>query len=232
MQSTAKNLQVIYEDNHLIVINKRPSDIVQGDKTGDIPLSEIVKEYIKQKYQKPGDVFLGTVHRLDRPVSGIVLYARTSKALSRMNEIFKSREIKKIYWACVKNAPENQHGSLQHYLKKNESKNKSFPSTLPVAGGKMAELDYKVIAHSDNFHLLEVNPKTGRHHQIRVQLAAMGCAIKGDLKYGFPRSNKDASIHLHARALEFTHPVKKERIKVIANPPDDPVWNAFVSLLK
>lgn len=230
MNSTIKNLQVIFEDNHLIIINKRPSDIVQGDKTGDTPLSDIVKEYIKEKYQKPGEVFLGTVHRLDRPVSGIVLYARTSKALTRMNEMFKSRDIQKTYWACVKNLPPNESGTLIHYLKKNEGKNKSFPSEYPVGDAKKAELDYKLIAHSDSFHLLEVNPKTGRHHQIRVQLAAMGCPIKGDLKYGFPRSNKDASIHLHARMLEFTHPVKKEAVKVIANPPDDPVWNSFLQL--
>ena len=224
------HLEVLYEDNHIIAINKKPSDIVQGDKTGDAPLSDFVKQYIKEKYNKPGEVFLGTVHRIDRPVSGIVLFARTSKALARLNEMFKTKEIQKTYWAIVKNKPQNNSGKLIHYLKKNEAKNKSFASSNETQGALRSELDYEVICNSDNYFLLEVKPLTGRHHQIRVQLSAMGCPIKGDVKYGFDRGNKDASIHLHARKVEFIHPVKKEPVVIVAPPPNEALWNEFVKL--
>lgn len=223
--------EVIYEDNHIIAVNKRPSDIVQGDKTGDTPLSEFVKQYIKEKYNKPGEVFLGTVHRLDRPVSGIVLFARTSKALSRLNEMFRSKEIQKTYWAVVKNKPQVPQGTLVHYLIKNEAKNMSKAFSREVKGGLRSELDYKLLCSLDNYHLLEVNPHTGRHHQIRVQLASMNSPIKGDLKYGFPRSNPDGSIHLHARKVEFIHPVKKEPVIITANPPHDVLWDEFMKRL-
>jgi 23S rRNA pseudouridine1911/1915/1917 synthase len=222
------NLQVLYEDNHIIAVNKRPSDIVQGDKTGDTPLSDFVKEYVKEKYAKPGEVFIGTVHRIDRPVSGIVLFARTSKALARLNQMFQGKEIQKTYWAVVKNKPAKESGKLIHYLKKNEAKNMSKAFDKEQPGALRCELDYKIICSSDNYHLLEVTPHTGRHHQIRVQLASMGCPIKGDLKYGFNRSNKDASIHLHARKIEFIHPVKKEPATITAPPPDEVLWNEFV----
>jgi 23S rRNA pseudouridine1911/1915/1917 synthase len=223
--------EILFEDNHIIAVNKRPSDIVQGDKTGDKPLSEIVKDYIKEKYSKPGDVFLGTVHRLDRPVSGIVLFAKTSKALSRLNEMFRTKEIQKTYWAVVKNKPPQASGKLIHWLIKNEQTNKSKAHQKEVNGSLKSELDYKIITSSDNYHLLEINPLTGRHHQIRVQLSSMGCPIKGDIKYGFNRTNSDASIHLHARAIEFLHPVKKEAVRITANPPDESLWNAFVNML-
>jgi 23S rRNA pseudouridine1911/1915/1917 synthase len=224
-------LSVLYEDNHIIAVNKRPSDIVQGDKTGDTPLSDHVKKYIKDKYNKPGEVFVGTVHRIDRPVSGIVLFAKTSKALSRLNQMFQSKEIQKTYWAVVKNKPKNISGKLVHYLKKNEAKNMSKAFEKETQGALRSELDYELICSSDNYHLLEVKPHTGRHHQIRVQLSAMGCPIKGDLKYGFDRSNKDASIHLHARKVEFIHPVKKEPVTIIAPPPDEVLWNEFARKL-
>lgn len=223
-----KPLEVLYEDNHIIAVNKRPSDIVQGDKTGDVPLSDFVKQYVKEKYNKPGEVFIGTVHRIDRPVSGIVLFARTSKALARLNQMFQSKEIKKTYWAVVKNKPPHESGKLVHYLKKNEAKNMSKAFEKEQSGALRSELDYKLICSSDNYHLLEINPHTGRHHQIRVQLSAMDSPIKGDLKYGFNRSNKDASIHLHARKIEFIHPVKKEAIVIIAPPPDEVLWNEFM----
>lgn len=221
-------LQVLYEDNHIIAVNKRPSDIVQGDKTGDTPLSDYVKQYVKEKYNKPGDAFIGTVHRIDRPVSGIVLFARTSKALARLNQMFQTKEIQKTYWAVVKNRPIKESGKLIHYLKKNEAKNMSKAFEKEQPGALRSELDYKILCSSDNYHLLEITPHTGRHHQIRVQLASMGCPIKGDLKYGFNRSNKDASIHLHARKIEFIHPVKKEKVIIIAPPPNEVLWNEFV----
>lgn len=224
-------LSVLYEDNHIIAINKKPSDIVQGDKTGDKPLGEFVKDYIKQQYNKPGNVYLGVVHRLDRPVSGVVLFAKTSKALSRLNELFRTKEMQKTYWAVVKNKPKNESGLLVHYLIKNEKKNMSRAYDKPTQGALKSELEYKVIASSDNYHLLEVKPHTGRHHQIRVQLATMGCPIKGDLKYGFNRTNKDASIHLHARHIEFIHPVKNEPLSITAPPPDESLWNAFTMML-
>ncbi|OFY84389.1 MAG: RNA pseudouridine synthase [Bacteroidetes bacterium RIFCSPLOWO2_12_FULL_35_15] len=221
-------LEILYEDNHIIAVNKRPSDIVQGDKTGDTPLSDFVKQYVKEKYDKPGDVFIGTVHRIDRPVSGIVLFARTSKALARLNAMFQSKEIQKTYWAVVKNRPEKESGKLIHYLIKNEAKNMSRAFEKETPGALRSELDYELICSLDNYHLLEVKPQTGRHHQIRVQLSKIGCPIKGDLKYGFDRSNKDKSIHLHARKIEFIHPIKKENIVIVAPPPNDVLWNEFV----
>lgn len=220
-------LDVLYEDNHIIAVNKRPSQIVQGDKTGDKPLSEFVKDYIKEKYQKPGEVFIGTVHRIDRPVSGVVLFARTSKALSRLNEMLRDKEIQKTYWAVVKNKPKEEQAHLVHYLVKNEAKNMSKAFAQEQKGALKSELDYRLLASSDNYHLLEVQPHTGRHHQIRVQLSAIGCPIKGDIKYGFARTNKDASIHLHARKVTFTHPVKKEPVVITAPPPDEVLWKEF-----
>jgi 23S rRNA pseudouridine1911/1915/1917 synthase len=221
--------RILYEDNHLIAVNKLPSEIVQGDKTGDVPLSEDVKQYIKEKYEKPGKVFLGVIHRIDRPVSGVVVFARTSKALSRMNEMVKEREMDKLYWAIVKNRPENPEGELRHFLVRNEKKNKSFASISHKKGAKEGVLKYKLQKESKDYHLLEIGLLTGRHHQIRAQLAAIGCPIKGDLKYGFDRSNKDASISLHARSVAFVHPVSKEPITIIADPPKDVLWDYFIS---
>lgn len=224
--SNKHNLQVLYEDNHIIVINKRPGDIVQGDKTGDMPLSEVVKEYLKDKYNKPGNVYLGVVHRLDRPTSGIVVFARTSKALPRLNQLFKDRDAKKTYWAIVKNMPPKEEDTLTHYLKRNTKQNKSYAHIKEVPESKKAILDYKIIQKLDNYFLLEIDLHTGRHHQIRSQLSAIGCPIKGDLKYDFDRSNKDASISLHARKLSFKHPVKDLELNIIAPVPNDPIWNA------
>lgn len=224
--STKDNLQVIHEDNHIIVINKRVGDIVQGDKTGDKPLSEIVKEYIKDKYNKPGEVFLGVVHRLDRPTSGIIVFARTSKALTRLNELFKNRETQKTYWAVVKNKPPKDHDKLVHFLKRNEKNNTSKAHLKEVPDSKVASLDYTIIKELNNYFALEINLHTGRHHQIRAQLASIGCPIKGDLKYGFDRSNPDGGIHLHARKLVFTHPVSKEQLILIAPTPTETIWNA------
>ncbi len=225
--SNKNNLQVLHEDNHLIVINKRVGDIVQGDKTGDKPLSDIVKEYIKDKYNKPGEVFLGVIHRLDRPTTGIVVFARTSKALTRMNEMFSNRETQKTYWAVVKNKPKNSEDKLVHYLKRNEKNNTSKAHIKEVPESKLASLDYKIIASLNNYFGLEINLHTGRHHQIRAQLSAINCPIKGDLKYGFDRSNPDGGIHLHARKLVFSHPVSKENIQIIAPVPNDVIWNAI-----
>jgi 23S rRNA pseudouridine1911/1915/1917 synthase len=225
--STKSNLQILHEDNHIIVINKRVGDIVQGDKTGDKPLSEVVKEYIKDKYNKPGEVFLGVVHRLDRPTTGIVVFARTSKALTRINELFSNRETQKTYWAIVKNKPEKSEDKLVHFLKRNEKNNTSKAHFKEVPDSKLASLDYKIIASLDNYFALEINLHTGRHHQIRAQLQAIGCPIKGDLKYGFDRSNPDGGIHLHARKLAFIHPVSKENIEIIAPVPNDVVWKAI-----
>ena len=224
--SNKTNLQILHEDNHIIVINKRVGDIVQGDKTGDKPLSEVVKEYIKDKYNKPGEVFLGVVHRLDRPTSGIVIFARTSKALSRLNEMFSNRETQKTYWAIVKNKPEKTADTLVHYLKRNEKNNTSKAHLKEVPDSKIARLDYKMMQELDSYFALEIDLHTGRHHQIRAQLAAIGCPIKGDLKYGFDRSNPDGGIHLHARKLIFIHPVSKENIEIIAPTPKNSVWNA------
>lgn len=223
-------MTVIYEDNHIIVVNKSSSEIVQGDKTGDTPLSETVKQYLKEKYNKPGNVFLGVVHRLDRPVSGIVLFAKTSKALPRLNEMFKNSEVKKTYWAIVKNCPKEPEGELVHYLLRNEKQNKSYAYDKEVKDSKKAILDYKLIGHSQNYYLLEVHLHTGRHHQIRCQLAKMGCPIKGDLKYGFPRSNPDGSICLHSRKVSFIHPVSKELIELEAPVPEGNLWNGFEML--
>lgn len=220
-------MNVIYEDNHLIVVNKASSEIVQGDKTGDTPLSETVKQYIKVKYNKPGNVFLGVTHRLDRPVSGLVLFARTSKALTRLNEMFKNKDIKKTYWAIVKNEPPTQSGTLQNWLVRNEKQNKSYAYDREVKDSKKAILDYKVIGRSDRYFLLEINLHTGRHHQIRCQLAKMGCPIKGDLKYGAQRSNPDGSICLHARRIELIHPVSKEHLCFEAPVPDSLLWKSF-----
>jgi 23S rRNA pseudouridine1911/1915/1917 synthase len=225
--SDKNNLQVLHEDNHIIVINKRVGDIVQGDKTGDKPLSEVVKEYIKEKYNKPGEVFLGVIHRLDRPTTGIVIFARTSKALTRMNELFSNRETQKTYWAIVKNKPQNSEDKLVHYLKRNEKNNTSKAHIKEVPESKFASLDYKIIASLQNYYALEINLHTGRHHQIRAQLSAIGSPIKGDLKYGFDRSNPDGGIHLHARKLVFVHPVSKENIKIVAPTPNDSIWNAI-----
>jgi 23S rRNA pseudouridine1911/1915/1917 synthase len=217
-------MEVIYEDNHIIIVNKQSGEIVQGDKTGDRPLSEIVKDYIKEKYHKPGEVFLGVVHRLDRPVSGLVVFARTSKALTRLNKMFAENEVHKTYWAIVKNEPKESEGTLTHWLVRNEKQNKSYAYDRERPNAKKAILKYRVIGHTDNYTLLEVNLMTGRHHQIRCQLAAMGCPIKGDLKYGAPRSNPDGSISLMSRRVEFIHPVSKEKISVESPLPDDNLW--------
>lgn len=224
--SNKNNLQVLHEDNHIIIVNKRVGDIVQGDKTGDKPLSEVVKAYLKEKHNKPGNVYLGVVHRLDRPTSGIVLFSKTSKALPRLNKLFQQKDAKKTYWAVVKNRPPKDQDILVHYLKRNPKQNKSFAHKNEVPDSKKAILEYRILKELDNYFLLEVDLKTGRHHQIRSQLSAIGCPIKGDLKYGFDRSNKDAGIHLHARKLEFIHPVKKEPIIVFAEVPDESLWQA------
>lgn len=225
--STKDNLKILHEDNHIIVVNKRVGDIVQGDKTGDKPLSEVVKEYIKDKYNKPGEVFLGVVHRLDRPTTGIVVFARTSKALTRLNELFSNRETQKTYWAVVKNKPPKTEDNLVHFLKRNEKNNTSKAHLKEVPESKKASLDYKIIKELNNYFALEINLHTGRHHQIRAQLSAIGCPIKGDLKYGFDRSNPDGGIHLHARKLVFIHPVSKEPIAIIAPTPNEVIWNAL-----
>lgn len=221
------SLQILFEDNHIIAVNKRPGDIVQGDKTGDEPLSDLVKKYIKEKYEKPGEVYLGVVHRIDRPVSGIVLFARTSKALSRMNELFREKKIQKTYWAVVRNQPPADSGTLIHFLKKDEARNKSKAYDHEVPGSLRSSLDYKLIGQSDRYFLLEINPHTGRHHQIRAQLASMGTPIKGDVKYGFERTNEDGSIHLHARSILFIHPVKGNEVRITASTPDETIWNVF-----
>ena len=220
-------MRVVYEDNHIIIVSKESGEIVQGDKTGDVPLSEMVKQYIKEKYAKPGAVFLGVVHRLDRPVSGLVVFARTSKALERLNRMFSQGEVHKTYWAITQNMPAEPEGTLEHWLTRNEQQNKSYASDREKPGSKRAILKYKVIGQSERYNLLEINLLTGRHHQIRCQLAAMGCPIKGDLKYGARRSNPDGSISLLSRRVEFVHPVSKQTIVVEAPLPDDPLWKAF-----
>ena len=218
-------MQVLYEDNHIIAVSKTCHEIVQGDKTGDIPLSETVKAYIKEKYQKPGEVFLGVTHRLDRPTTGVVLFARTSKALTRLNDMFKSHEmIKKTYWAIVQTPPPTPQGRLENYLWRNEKQNKSFVVKPGTKDAKRAVLSYETIAQSDRYTLLEINLETGRHHQIRCQLAAIGSPIKGDLKYGAKRSNPDGGISLHARKIEFIHPVSKMPIEITAPVPEDKLW--------
>lgn len=219
--------EILFEDNHLLIVNKRPGDIVQGDKTGDIPMTELLKSYLKSRYNKPGEVFLGLVHRLDRPVSGAVIFARTSKALARMTAMVKDREIAKTYWAIIDKLPEPAESTLVHFLKKNEAQNKSYVVKDGTNGSKRAELNYRLIASGKTTHLIEVNLITGRHHQIRAQLAAIGCHIQGDLKYGARRSKADGSISLHARFLQFTHPVSKETVKITAPLPDGVEWRYF-----
>ncbi len=219
--------EILYEDNHIIVVNKRSGEIVQGDKTGDVPLSELLKDFIKVKYNKPGNVFLGTVHRLDRPTSGIVMFAKTSKALTRLNKLFQTKDIRKTYWAVTEKKPDRNSGTLTDFLVKNEKQNKSYPYKKEVQRSKKATLDYEVKGKGDRYHYIEVTPHTGRHHQIRVQLSNIGAIIKGDLKYGAKRPNKDGSIHLHARSIEFIHPVKKEPVTITAPVPNDVVWQDF-----
>ncbi|MBR5433690.1 MAG: RluA family pseudouridine synthase [Bacteroidales bacterium] len=221
------DFQVLYEDNHILVANKPNNMLVQPDTTGDVALEDLAKQYIKVKYNKPGAVFLNAVHRIDRPVSGVVVFARTSKALARLNEQFRSKEIKKTYWALVKNRPEIESGTLENYIRRDAKKNKSFVCQKEAKDAKLARLSYTLIASSENYHLLEIDLHTGRHHQIRCQLAHMGCPIKGDLKYGAERSNKDGGISLHARSVEFTHPVTKEPIKITAPVPNDNLWQAM-----
>lgn len=223
-------MQVLYEDNHIIIVNKRSGEIVQGDKTGDKTLGDAVKEYIKEHYAKPGNVFLGVVHRLDRPVSGIVVFARTSKALARLNTMFRDGDVHKTYWAVTKNCPAEPEATLTNWLMRNEKQNKSHAYDREVPGSKKAVLYYKVIGRSDNYNLLEVNLMTGRHHQIRCQLANIGCPIKGDLKYGARRSNPDGSISLLARKIEFVHPVSKEPISVEAPLPEDRLWSGMTMI--
>ena len=221
-------MEVVYEDNHIIIVNKSSSEIVQGDKTGDKPLPEMVKEYIKEKYCKPGNVFLGVVHRLDRPVSGLVIFARTSKALARLNEMFKNGEVHKTYWAIVKNRPEKTEDTLTHWIVRDEKLNKSYAKNKEVKFSKKAVLSYKTLAYSEHYALLEVQLMTGRHHQIRCQLSKIGCPIKGDLKYGAPRSNPGGGISLHSRRVEFEHPVRREPVSVTAPAPaDDNLWAYF-----
>lgn len=217
----------VYEDNHIIIVYKNSGEIVQGDKTGDEPLSETVKKYIKEKYQKPGNVFLGVVHRLDRPVSGLVVFAKTSKALTRLNKMFRDGEVHKTYWAITKDAPKESEGMLTDWLVRNEKQNKSYAYSHEVPNSKKAILQYKVIAYTDNYNLLEINLMTGRHHQIRCQLANMGCPIKGDLKYGAKRSNPDGSISLLSHHIELAHPVSKELISIDSPVPDDNLWKAL-----
>lgn len=224
-------MTILYEDNHIIAINKTCSEIVQGDKTGDEPLSETVKRHLKEKYNKPGDVFLGVIHRLDRPVSGVVIFAKTGKALARMNEIFKQKEIEKTYWAVVANKPQKEEERLEHYLVRNEKQNKSYAYAVAKPNAKQAILTYKLISNSDRYHLLEVKLETGRHHQIRCQLSHIGCPIKGDLKYGSPRSNGSGGISLHAREVKFIHPVSRQPVAITApTPEDDNLWKVFENI--
>ena len=220
-------MEVVYEDNHIIIVNKRSGEIVQGDKTGDKPLAETVKDYIKVKYHKPGNVFLGVVHRLDRPVSGLVLFARTSKALTRLNDLFRTGDIHKTYWAIVKNTPVQPEGTLENWIVRNEKQNKSYAHDHDVPGAKRALLSYRIIGKTDRYTLLEIHLMTGRHHQIRCQLAHMGCPIRGDLKYGAPRSNPDGGISIMATQIDFVHPVTKERIAIKAPTPSDALWRAL-----
>lgn len=227
-RSNTKNLRVIYEDNHLIAVNKYPGDIVQGDKTNDAPLVEIVRTWIKEKYNKPGNVFCGLIHRIDRPVSGVVLFAKTSKALSRMDQMFASREVQKTYWSIVESKPTKNEATLVDWLMRNRQNNKSYVTQKKEKPAKKSELIYRLVGQGERYYYLEVLPKTGRHHQIRVQLSNNGTVIKGDLKYGAKRSNKDASICLHARQVEFIHPVSKESIQIVAPPPEDALWNDFL----
>lgn len=224
--------EILYEDNHLIAVYKKSSDLVQGDKTGDVALDAEVKKYIGEKYKKPGDVYLGVVHRLDRPVSGVLLFARTSKALERMNEMFRTKQVKKTYFAIVKERPPQDEATLVHFLKKNEVQNKSYVYDTEVKGSKEASLTYRLKGRSERFYLLEIELHSGRHHQIRAQLARIGCPIKGDMKYGFPRSNEDGGISLFARKLEFMHPVKKELLTITGHCPEGDIWHVFIDSIK
>ncbi len=224
-------MEVIYEDNHLIAVNKTCREIVQGDKTGDQPLSEMLKAWLKKKYAKPGNVFIGVAHRLDRPVSGVVLFAKTSKALARLNTMFRDGKVKKTYWAIVKNRPPKDEDEVVNWLVRNENQNKSFAFDNERPGAKKAILHYRLVAASDRYFLLEIDLKTGRHHQIRCQLAHLGCPIRGDLKYGYPRSNRDGGISLHARSASFVHPVSQLPVQIVAPVPDDPLWRALTANL-
>lgn len=225
-------IEVLYEDNHIIAINKKCGELVQGDNTGDEPLNEQVKKFLKNKYNKPGNVYLGVTHRLDRPTSGVLLFAKTSKVLPRINKMLSEKgHIKKTYWAVVDKLPASTSGTLNHFLIRNSKQNKSYAYDTKREGAKAASLSYNHIASSDNYFLLEIELHTGRHHQIRAQLAKIGCHIKGDLKYGFPRANHNAGIHLHARKIEFTHPVKKEPVSITAPPPADPVWDVLAEVV-
>jgi 23S rRNA pseudouridine1911/1915/1917 synthase len=226
--NNSEMVEIIYEDNHIIAVYKRSSDLAQGDKTGDASLDNEVKKYLAVKYKKPGEVFLGVVHRLDRPVSGVLLYARTSKALERLNEMFRDKQVKKIYLAIVKERPPSEEATITHFLKKNEAQNKSYVFDTMVKGSKEASLTYRIKGRSDRYYLLEIELHSGRHHQIRAQLARIGCPVKGDLKYGFPRSNEDGSISLFARKLEFMHPVRKEPVSIIAHCPEGDIWSVFM----
>jgi 23S rRNA pseudouridine1911/1915/1917 synthase len=221
--------EILYEDNHLIAVYKRSSDLAQGDKTGDAPLDVEIKKYLAEKYKKSGEVFLGVVHRLDRPVSGVMLYARTSKALTRLNEMFRTKQVKKIYLAIVKERPPEDEATITHFLKKNEAQNKTYVYDNEVNGSKEASLTYRLKGRSERFYLLEIELHSGRHHQIRAQLAKIGCPVKGDLKYGFSRSNEDGSISLFARRLDFMHPVKKEPVSIIAHFPEGDIWPVFIN---
>lgn len=227
----SEGVDILFEDNHLIVVNKQSGQLVQGDKTGDVSLDRLLKQYIKEKYHKPGDVFLGVVHRIDRPASGVVVFARTSKALTRMNELFRDKQVHKTYWCIVKEIPVPEAATLRHYLIRKEARNKSYACDRLLAGAREAIMDYRLISRSDNYFLIEVILHTGRHHQIRCQLAKIGSPVRGDLKYGFPRSNRDGSISLHARSLGFTHPVRKEPLTLVAPAPADPLWKALTSEL-
>lgn len=223
-------LTVLYEDNHLIAVKKLSGEIIQSDQTGDTTLAEKVKDYIKKKYKKPGEVFLGIIHRLDRPVGGVIIFAKTSKALTRMNELFREKKIKKEYWAIVEEKPPLEEEQLINWLKKNQDKNRSRAYEKEVKASKKAILSYKLVGRSKNYFYLKINPLTGRHHQIRVQLSFIGCRIKGDVKYGAKRTNKDGGIHLYAKSLSFVHPIKKEPLTISANPPIEPLWNEFLNL--
>jgi len=224
-------MKVLYQDNHLIAVNKTNSDLVQGDRTGDVALDQTIRQYLKEKYNKPGNVYLGVIHRLDRPVSGVVLFAKTSKALSRMNKLFKEKQVEKTYWAIVKNLPDPPSSDLTHYLVRNPKKNKSFSFDTPRKDAREASMTYTTLSSSDRYHLLEIYLHTGRHHQIRSQLSRIGSPIKGDLKYGFDRSNQDGGICLHARKIHFIHPVRKSPLTIIADPPSDNLWDFFLSQL-
>jgi len=230
VKTNLENLRVLYEDNHIIAINKRPGDILQSDKTKDPVLSSFAAKYIAKKYNKPGEAFISILHRIDRPVSGVVIFGRTSKATSRLSQMFKNREIQKSYWAIVENPPNKTSGTVINFLKKNSDRNKSYVSHHETKGSKESQLSYKHIGSGDKYHFLEVEPKTGRHHQIRATLADIGCSIKGDIKYMAKRSNKDASVCLHARKIEFIHPVKKELISITAPPPAEPIWDEFLRI--